>query len=101
MPDAILWIYPNDSIYIPISGLGHFIEAILPHLETDIVLILGQRAYVPMILRAQYDNIIEHPRIVRIFIQNLSVYAYDPQHPKIHPFPYGMLTGHPKQYLTK
>jgi hypothetical protein len=81
--DTVSQIQEYDSIYVPIVGLAQFIKEILPYLETDVILVSGQRANVPAIPKERYDTLIEHPRIVRWFLQNLSVYAYVPQHPKV------------------
>jgi hypothetical protein len=81
--DTVSQIEAYDSIYVPIAGLEQFIKDILPNIETDIILVSGQRANVPSIPKELYDTLIEHPRVVRWFLQNLSVYAYDPQHPKV------------------
>jgi hypothetical protein len=84
-----------DSIYVPIVKLEHFVNETLPHIQNDFVLISGQNSLPPEpISRRVYDVIMEHSRIVHWFLQNLPIHAYDPHHPKLAPFPYGI---HPLQ----
>ena len=84
-----------NSIYVPIVKLEHFVNETLPHIQNDFVLISGQNSLPPEpIPRRVYDIITEHSRVVRWFLQNLPINAYDPHHPKLAPFPYGI---HPLQ----
>lgn len=78
--DNVSQLQPYDSIYVTIEALGHFIDSILPLIETDFVLLTGQSSNVSQITKDGYNSLIEHPHIVRWFLQNLSVYAYDAQH---------------------
>jgi hypothetical protein len=81
--DTVSQLHPYDSIYVTIEALGPFVESILPHIETDFVLLTGQNWIVSQIPKDIYDTLIEHPRIVRWFLQNQSVYAYDARNPKV------------------
>jgi hypothetical protein len=81
--ETMLQIYPYDSIYVPIASLREFVKDILPKLESDIILITGQKSNVPPIRREVYDKVIDHPKILHWFLQNLSEYAYDARHPKV------------------
>ena len=85
-----------DTVYVPIVKLEHFVNTTLPNITEDFVLLSGQNSKpedpIPVNV---YNTIINHPRIVKWFLQNLSVYAaLDPHHPKLRPFPYGI---HPMQ----
>jgi hypothetical protein len=82
-PDTASQVQPYDSIYVPIISLERFVRDVLPYIENDFVLMTGQKALVPAIRRDLYDTIIEHPRVLHWFLQNLSMYAYDVHHPKV------------------
>jgi hypothetical protein len=82
-PDTASHVQPYDSIYVPIVSLKRFVRDVLPYIENDFVLMTGQKALVPAIPRDLYDTIIEHPRVLHWFLQNLSKYAYDAHHPKV------------------
>jgi hypothetical protein len=73
-----------DSIYVPIVSLDRFVTNTLPHIQNDFVLMTGQKSLVPVIPRELYHTIIEHPRVIHWFLQNLSMYAYDAHHPKVN-----------------
>jgi hypothetical protein len=81
--ETMAQLQPYDSIYVPIVSLGEFVTEILPHINSDIVLITGQNSNVPPIRKEVYDTLIDHPRIARWFLQNLSEYSYDARHPKV------------------
>lgn len=85
-----------DTIYVPIVKLEHFVNTTLPNITQPFVLLSGQNSKPEdPIPNNVYNTIVKHPRIVKWFLQNLSVYAAtDPHHPKLHPFPYGI---HPMQ----
>jgi len=84
-----------DTIYVPIVKLEHFVNTTLPNITQDFILMSGQNSKPPdAIPREVYEAIMKHPRIIKWFLQNLSVYAVDPHHPKLSPFPYGV---HPMQ----
>jgi hypothetical protein len=84
-PDTASQLEPNDSIYVPIVKLEHFTNETLPFIENDFVLITGQYSMLEglEIPRRVYDALLEHPRVLHWFLQNLSMYAYDPHHPKV------------------
>jgi hypothetical protein len=82
-PDTASHVQPYDSIYVPIVSLQRFVRDILPYIDNDFVLMTGQKALVPAIPRDLYNSIIEHPRVLHWFLQNLSMYAYDAHHPKV------------------
>lgn len=84
-PETASQVEPYDSIYVPIVKLEHFVNETLPHIENDFVLMTGQYSMPEglQIPRRVYDALLEHPRVVRWFLQNLSVHAYDPNHPKV------------------
>jgi hypothetical protein len=84
-PGTASQVKPYDSIYVPMVKLEHFVSETLPHIENDFILMTGQYS-VPEefdIPQRVYDALIGHPRVVRWFLQNLSVYANDPNHPKV------------------
>lgn len=83
-PETASQVQPYDSIYVPIVSLDQFVTNVLPHIQNDFVLMTGQKQFVPVIPRELYDTIIEHPRIIHWFLQNLSIYAYDAHHPKVN-----------------
>lgn len=83
-PETGSQVQPYDSIYVPIVSLDQFVTNILPHIQNDFVLMTRQKQFVPIIPRELYDTIIEHPRIIHWFLQNLSIYAYDAHHPKVN-----------------
>jgi hypothetical protein len=84
-PETASQVEPYDSIYVPMVKLEHFVDETFPHIENDFILITGQYSVPEGLEIAQrvYDALIEHPRVVRWFLQNLSVYANDPNHPKV------------------
>jgi hypothetical protein len=81
--DTVSQLQPYDSIYVTIEALRPFVDSILPHVKTDFILLTGQNSFVPQIPKDVYETLIEHPRIVRWFLQNQSVYAYDARNPKV------------------
>ena len=95
MPKTAHQVEEYNSIYVPIVKLEHFVNETLPHIQNDFVLISGQNSLPPEpIPWWVYDIIIEHSQVVWWFLQNLPINAYDPHHPKLAPFPYGI---HPLQ----
>ena len=84
-PETASRIKPFDSVYVPIVKLEHFVNETLPLIENDFILMTGQYSMLEglEITRRVYNALLEHPRVVRWFLQNLSVYAYDPHHPKV------------------
>lgn len=99
MAETASQVQENDTIYGPIVKLEDFVNTTLPGITHDFVLLSGQNSKPPdPIPRHVYDAIMHHPRSPRIlkwFLQNLSVYAVDnPHDSKLRPFPYGV---HPMQ----
>jgi hypothetical protein len=94
-PQSAHLVQNYDSIYVPIVKLEHFVNETLPYIQNKFVLLSGQNSLPPNpIPRRVYDVIIEHSLILKWFLQNLPVYAYNPHDPKLVPFPYGV---HPMQ----
>ena len=124
-PENATLVQPYDSIYVPMVKLEHFVNETLPHIQKDFVLITGQASLPegPIPLHV-YDAVLTNPQVCRWFLQNLSLYAYDPHHPKVSrrnrqrttlagtclthffnslqltPFPYGMAAQHSATMLA-
>jgi hypothetical protein len=91
-----------DTVYVPICKLEHFVNTTLPNITKNFILMSGQNSKPPEpIPREVYNVIMKHPRIVKWFLQNLSMYAVDPHNPKLRPFPYGIHTMQPKALLEE
>ena len=91
-----------DTVYVPISQLEYFVYSTLQNITEDFILMSGQNSKPPEpIPREVYAAIMKHRRIVKWFLQNLSVHAYDPYDPKLRPFPYGIHPMQPKALLEE
>jgi hypothetical protein len=94
-------VLPFDSIYVPIASLERFVANVLPMIENNFILMTGQKSLVPPFSRELFDTIIEHPRVIKWFLQNQAVYSYNNKHPKMGVFPYGIYTKYPEEYLAE
>ena len=88
-----------DSVYVPIASLERFVANVLPKIQNDFILMTGQKSLLPPFSKQLFDTVIEHPRVIRWFLQNQAVYSYDPYHEKMGIFPYGIFTQYPERYL--
>lgn len=77
-----------DTVFVPHSAIETFVERILPNLTASIVVISGQTRQAPPANEKAIQNLLHHPKIIRWFCQNLSIYGgSNPRHSKISPFP--------------
>ena len=91
----------DDTIYIPFTSLERFAYTFLPNVTVDVVVISGH----PFNVRPASDDairtLLDSPRVVAWFCQNLPKYGGDdPYHVKVHPFPYGLNEKHNKLGLA-
>lgn len=76
-------IQAYDSIYVPIVSLERFAERVLPHIRKPFILMTGQRSKVDPFSKELHDMILSHPLVIHWFLQNLSLYSYNPYHAKV------------------
>jgi len=82
----------RDTVFVPHSAIETFVERILPDLTASIVVISGQTRKVPPANESAIQVLVRNPKIIRWFCQNLPIHGgSDPRHPKISPFPYGLV----------
>jgi len=83
----------NDTIYVPFSGMQKFVNKVLNDISVNVVIISGQTHKLPKLSENTLATLLNHPRVLFWFCQNLSIFGYP--HQKIRPFPYGLKeTGH-------
>jgi len=81
----------HDTVFVPTTDVGSFVEEVLGSLAADIVVISGRTAKAPVPDSAAVSRLLNHPRILHWFCQNTPLYVpHDPRHPKLSPFPYGL-----------
>jgi hypothetical protein len=98
---------PGDTLYVEFTKIPHFVQHTLPRITANFVLISGQNHLIPQKPKPltyvwdqdTFDAIINSPRITHWFLMNMNIYAQDPDHPKLHPFPYGL--GSSSEKYTK
>ncbi|KAI2513141.1 methyltransferase [Fragilaria crotonensis] len=96
-------IEPYDTIYVNTRGLTDFVETILPNITLPIILIVGQHRHVVQLIPEETEaTLLNSSFIVRLFSQNLGYHFRQPLHPKLAPWPYGILPHHwPLGFLSK
>ena len=78
-------------MFVPFTALQQFADEVLGWLTSDVAIISGQTHHLYLALDGAIALILDHPRVVRWFCQNLPLYAGgNGRHPKVSPFPYGM-----------
>jgi len=78
-------------MYVQISSLDDFVEKVLDHLSTKVVVISGQWQNTPPARNDTIQRLLDNQYIMHWFCQNLPKYGgSNPYHPKISPFPYGL-----------
>ena len=98
---AALLIEPDDTVYVEFTKIPHFVQHTLPTISVDFVLISGQNHLIPQKPKAltyvwdqaTFDALVNCPHVTHWFLMNMDIYAHDPDHPKLHPFPYGLGTS--------
>jgi len=76
----------NDIIQCQVDLLDHFIDKILPNIQTNIILITSQRELPQIHQSKKTDELLNHPKI-SLWISQNPIY---PESDKYHPFPYGV-----------
>jgi len=76
----------NDIIQCQVDLLAHFIDKILPNIQTNIILITSQRELPQIHQSKKTDELLNHPKI-SLWISQNPIY---PESNKYHPFPYGV-----------
>eukprot|EP00585_Thalassiosira_rotula_P024104 CAMPEP_0196255916 /NCGR_PEP_ID=MMETSP0913-20130531/55570_1 /TAXON_ID=49265 /ORGANISM="Thalassiosira rotula, Strain GSO102" /LENGTH=474 /DNA_ID=CAMNT_0041543403 /DNA_START=690 /DNA_END=2117 /DNA_ORIENTATION=+ len=88
-----IFMKKNDTIYVPFSGMQKFVNEVLNDISVNVVIISGQTHKLPKLSENTLATLLNHPRVLFWFCQNLSIFGYP--HQKIRPFPYGLKeTGH-------
>ena len=95
---AVALLQSGDTVYVEIKKISHFVQHTLSKIQVDIVLISGQNHLVPqkpqkldyVWKQEDFDAIVNNHHVTHWFLMNMDVYAQDPNHPKLHPFPYGL-----------
>jgi len=83
----------NDTIFVPFTAIQQFVDEILNEILVNVVIISGQTHNVPKVSDDTIDTLLNHPRVLHWFCQNLPIYGGSYQkyhHRKISPFPYGL-----------
>ena len=81
----------DDTIYVPFTAMGFFVDRVLPKVTVDVVVISGQPFNVKPASDDAIRRLLDSPRVLAWFCQNLPKYGGDdPNHVKVHPFPYGL-----------
>jgi hypothetical protein len=94
-------IEPGDTIYVEFTKIPHFVQHTLPKITVDFVLISGQNHLIPQKPnpltyvwdQETFNVIVNSPFVTHWFLMNMDIYAQDPDHAKLHPFPYGLGTS--------
>jgi hypothetical protein len=79
---------PKSSVYIIGSSIPHFLQVAWPLIKVPFVLVTGdcdQSMPVDVVSESQFKSMVEDPKLVAWFSQNLVL-----EHPKLHPIPIGM-----------
>jgi hypothetical protein len=91
-------IQRGDTLYVEFTKIPHFVQHTLPQIKVDFVLISGQNHLIPQKPKPltyvwdqdTFDAIVNSPRVTHWFLMNMDIYSQDPDHAKLHPFPYGL-----------
>jgi FkbM family methyltransferase len=102
-PETVSQIQSYDTIYVNTKGLTDFVETILPSITSPIVLLVGQHRHVIQLIPTETEaTLLNSSCIVKLFSQNLGYHFRQPLHPKLAPWPYGILPHHwPLEFLSK
>lgn len=86
VPENAMQVHQYDSIYVPMNELEHFVNETLPLIQNGFILLTGQASLpeVPIPLHV-FDALLSHSRVLKWFLQNLSLYGYDSNHEKVSP----------------
>ena len=79
---------PGSSVYIIGSSVPDFLQRAWPLITVPCVLVTGdcdQTMPIDVVTEAQFKELIESPKLLAWFSQNLVL-----QHPKLHPIPIGL-----------
>ena len=80
-----------DTIYVPFPAMERFVRDMLPNIAVEVIIISGHPFNVRPMSNDDVRTLLDNPRIVAWFCQNLSKYGgSNPHHTKVHPFPYGL-----------
>lgn len=88
----------NDTIYVPLGTLDHFVYNLLPNITADVVVITGKshllkrkqaRRKLPDVFSRLYNNI----HVLKVLCMSPSIHA-PVKHKKLTSFPYGV-NGNP------
>ena len=86
----------NDTIYVPHTEVGKFVNDILDGVLTNIVVVSGDSIDWPPARITAVHKLLNHPHVLKWFCQNQHKYGrVDAYHPKIASFPYGLKEGMP------
>jgi hypothetical protein len=82
----------NDTVFVPLTEVERFVNDMLDGLSTNIVVISGNWMDVEPPSNTAIYKLLTNPHVLKWFAQNLPKYGgANPFHPKIAPFPYGLL----------
>ena len=84
-------IQDGDTIYVTFIQLEEFVTKLLDKLSVQVVILSGQIQQVPAADISIVERLLNHPRVLHCFCQNLPLYGgANLNHPKLSPMPYGL-----------
>lgn len=91
----------NDTVYVEFTKITHFVQHTIPKINVHFVLISGQNHLIPQKPKPlthvwdqdTFDALVNSPYVTHWFLMNMDIYAQDPDHTKLHPFPYGLASS--------
>ena len=81
--NAHLLVQANDTIFVQLNKLWHFVNNTMDKIDVDYVILSGNEHKVKPISKDVFDAIVNNPRILHVFMQNVDVYSHDLYHPKV------------------
>jgi hypothetical protein len=76
-------VQENDTIFVQFNKLDHFVNKTMQEIDVNYVILSGNEQNVVPISKETFDAVVNNPRVIHWFMQNMDVYSHDLNHPKV------------------